>query len=190
MKRLICRSAISRPRNRRIGTRIHPPALSPTWRGRGSSLPRWGGLGGDQAHRRHRSPVYRYLSHAQHFCDRFLVGYPVKGRWHRPGGEIVSLFVDQNQEMTRALTEREFGFAVYPTRLPRRCVVAATNWPWTLYCSWWSMATIPRMNWPILYPRYEFFKECVKVFEEDGRRAGLQRQTSFLQLCQGAGNGQ
>ena len=28
--------------------------------------------------------VWRYLSHAQHMGDRFLVGYPTNGRWHDP----------------------------------------------------------------------------------------------------------
>src|SRR5262249_51517546 len=27
--------------------------------------------------------VYYLRSHAQHFCDRFLVGYPAAGHWHR-----------------------------------------------------------------------------------------------------------
>ena len=26
--------------------------------------------------------IYRYLSHAQHMGDRFLVGYPHEGAWH------------------------------------------------------------------------------------------------------------
>ena len=42
--------------------------------------------------------VYRYLSHAQHFADRFLVGYPYGGQWHHPEIDIVSLYVDQKPE--------------------------------------------------------------------------------------------
>src|ERR1700738_3349680 len=60
--------------------------------------------------------IYRYRSHAQHFTDRFLVGYPREGRWHRPNTRVASLYVDQrpvdDQSADRA---REFGFAVYPT---------------------------------------------------------------------------
>ena len=60
--------------------------------------------------------IYRLRSHAQHFCDRLLVGYPYGGRWHRPNFEIASLYVDQrpsnDQSFDRA---REFGFEVYPT---------------------------------------------------------------------------
>ena len=59
--------------------------------------------------------IYRYLSHAQHFADRFLVGYPYGGRWHRPDCKIVSLYVDQQPEGDQSQDRaREFGFAVYP----------------------------------------------------------------------------
>jgi hypothetical protein len=60
--------------------------------------------------------IYRYLSHAQHMGDRFLIGYPSDGRWHKPDIKVVSLYVDQkpkgDQSQERAT---EFGFTVYPT---------------------------------------------------------------------------
>ncbi|MCX6045992.1 MAG: hypothetical protein NT075_12855 [Chloroflexi bacterium] len=114
--------------------------------------------------------IYRYLSHAQHFCDRFLVGYPVDGQWRRPDMEIVSLYVDQrpvgDQSTDRA---REFGFAVYPT-------IAEA-----LRCGGEQLAVdavlliVEHGDYPAnekgqkLYPRHEFFKACTKVFEEDQR---------------------
>ena len=55
--------------------------------------------------------IYRYLSHAQHMGDRFLVGYPWNGRWHDSALQVVSLYVDQrgkgDQSDARA---QEFGF--------------------------------------------------------------------------------
>ena len=42
--------------------------------------------------------VWRYLSHAQHMGDRFLVGYPWEGRWHRPAIDVVALYVDQKPD--------------------------------------------------------------------------------------------
>ena len=42
--------------------------------------------------------VWRYLSHAQHMGDRFLVGYPWQGKWHRPAIDVVALYVDQKPE--------------------------------------------------------------------------------------------
>ena len=39
--------------------------------------------------------VYKYLTHAQHIGDRFIIGYPIDGEWHKPPVEVVSLYVDQ-----------------------------------------------------------------------------------------------
>ena len=114
--------------------------------------------------------VYRYLTHAQHEADRFLVGYPHKGRWHRPDMKIVSLYVDQKPEgdLSEARA-REFGFKVYPS-------VAEA-----LRCGGDKLAVDAILiigehghysrneKGQILYPRYEWFKQCVDVFEKDGR---------------------
>src|SRR5271154_4505510 len=60
--------------------------------------------------------VWRYLSHAQHMGDRFLVGYPWEGQWHRPAMDVVALYVDQKPDGDQSATRaREFGFKVYPT---------------------------------------------------------------------------
>ncbi len=114
--------------------------------------------------------IYRYLSHAQHFVDRFLVGYPYEGRWRRPNTKIVSLYVDQRPEGDQSVDRaREFGFEVYPT-------IAET-----LRCGGTELAVDAVLiigehgEYPTneksqkLYPRYEFFKQCVQVFEADGR---------------------
>ena len=113
--------------------------------------------------------IYRYLSHAQHFADRFLVGYPKEGRWHRPDMKVVSLYVDQKPEGEQSIDRaREFGFSVYPTIAEAlRCgghkiAVDAV----LLIGEHGEYPTNEKSQ--VLYPRYEFFKECVKVFEEDG----------------------
>ena len=114
--------------------------------------------------------VWRYLSHAQHMGDRFLVGYPLRGRWHRPAMDVVALYVDQkpagDQSAERA---HSFGFKVYPTISE------------TLRCGGKKLAVdgvlvigehgdYPRNEkGQILYPRYEFFREVTQVFEQDGR---------------------
>ena len=114
--------------------------------------------------------IYRYLSHAQHFADRFLVGYPKQGRWHRPDMKVVSLYVDQKPEGEQSEDRaREFGFSVYPTIAEAlRCggdelAVDAV----LLIGEHGEYPTNEKSQ--VLYPRYEFFKECVKVFETDGR---------------------
>src|SRR5215468_1712714 len=114
--------------------------------------------------------IYRHLSHGQHMGDRFLVGYPYAGAWQRPNIKVVSLYVDQKPEGDlSAERAREFGFTVYPT-------IAEA-----LRCGGEKLAVDAVMiigehgDYPrnekgqILYPRYEFFKQCVDVFEKDGR---------------------
>jgi hypothetical protein len=114
--------------------------------------------------------IYRYLSHGQHMGDRFLVGYPHNGEWHKPNMEVVSLYVDQKPEGDLSGERaQEFGFRVYPT-------IAET-----LRCGGKKLAVDAVLivaehgDYPVnekgqkQYPRYEFFQECVKVFEQDGR---------------------
>jgi hypothetical protein len=114
--------------------------------------------------------IYRYLSHAQHMGDRFLIGYPVNGAWHKGDLQVVSLYVDQRPEGDQSQERaKEFGFQVYPT-------IAET-----LRCGGDKLAVDAVLiigehgNYPknelgqVLYPRYEFFKECVDVFTKDGR---------------------
>ena len=114
--------------------------------------------------------VYRYLTHAQHFADRFLVGYPREGRWHRPNMKVVSLYVDQKPEGDQSEDRaREFGFSVYPTIADAlRCGTDKLVVDAVLLIGEHGEYHINEMS-QVLYPRYDFFKECVKVFEEDAR---------------------
>ncbi len=114
--------------------------------------------------------VWKYLSHAQHMGDRFLVGYPFEGTWRKPPIDVVSLYVDQkpddDQSEERA---RSFGFQIHPT-------IAEA-----LRCGGDKLAVDAVMliaehgNYPrnekgqVLYPRYEFFKQTVEVFRQEGR---------------------
>ena len=54
---------------------------------------------------------WRYHSHAWHMAERFLVGYPINGRWHRPPLDVVAAYVDQfpEKELSRQRAA-EFGF--------------------------------------------------------------------------------
>ena len=59
---------------------------------------------------------WRYLSHAQHMGDRFLVGYPLNGKWHEPRLDVVSLYVDQKPQSDQSeQRSQEFGFKIHPT---------------------------------------------------------------------------
>jgi hypothetical protein len=114
--------------------------------------------------------IYRYLSHVQHIADRFLVGYPVRGTWHRPDMKIVSLYVDQKPKGDLSEERaKEFGFSVYPTIAEAlRCGGEKLAVDAVLLIA--EHGEYPRNEkGQILYPRYEWFKECTGVFEKDGR---------------------
>jgi hypothetical protein len=115
---------------------------------------------------------WRYLSHAWHMGERFLVGYPIRGGWHRPPLEMVSAYVDQTpaNDLSKKRAE-EFGFKIYPKIAD------------ALRCGADRMAVDAVLiigehgNYPTNqlgqkeYPRYRFFKEVTAVFKHDGRTA-------------------
>jgi hypothetical protein len=118
--------------------------------------------------------VYRYLSHAQHIGDRFLVGYPRGGTWHKPDLKVVSLYVDQkpagDQSGERA---KELGFPVFPTIAEAlRCGGGKLAVDAVLVIG--EHGEYPRNEkGQVLYPRYDFVKQCVEVFEKDGMAVPL-----------------
>ena len=113
---------------------------------------------------------WRFHSHAWHMGERFLVGYPIAGRWHRPPFDVVSVYVDQQPEndLSRSRSE-EFGFPIYPTIAEAlRCGGKKLAVDAVLVIG--EHGDYPRNDiGQKLYPRYEFFKDVVKVFQEDGR---------------------
>ena len=113
--------------------------------------------------------VYRYLSHAQHIGDRFLVGYPRDGAWHKPDMKVVSLYVDQKPDGDQsAARAKEFDFQVYPTIAEAlRC--GGSNLAVDAVLVIGEHGDYPRNDkGQVLYPRYDFVKQCVDVFEKDG----------------------
>jgi hypothetical protein len=114
--------------------------------------------------------VWRYHSHAQHMGDRFLVGYPRDGRWHRPAMDVVSLYVDQHPEGDQSRSRAsEFRFEVYPTIAEAlRCGTDRLAVDGVLVIG--EHGDYPtNAKGQILYPRYEFFEQIARVFEQDGR---------------------
>lgn len=113
---------------------------------------------------------WRYHSHAWHMGERFLAGYPINGRWHRPALDVVAAYVDQrpDNDLSRQRSA-EFGFPIFPS-------VAAA-----LRCGGDKLAVDAVLiigehgNYPkneyqqTKYPRYEFFKQVTDVFRQDGR---------------------
>ncbi len=113
---------------------------------------------------------WRYHSHAWHMGERFLVGYPTHGHWHRPPLEVVSAYVDQHPagDLSRKRAE-EFGFTLYPT------IAAALRSGGKQLAVDAVLIVGEHGNYPSnrigqkLYPRYEFFRQVGDVFKEDGR---------------------
>ena len=114
--------------------------------------------------------IYRYLSHGQHMGDRFLVGYPYGGAWQRPNIKVVSLYVDQKPDGDLSGERaREFGFTVYPT-IAETLRAGGQKLAVDAVLIIGEHGNYPRNDkGQIQYPRYEFFQQCTKVFEEDGR---------------------
>jgi hypothetical protein len=113
---------------------------------------------------------WRYHSHAWHMAERFLHGYPIGGRWHRPAFEVVSAYVDQfpKGDLSRQRAE-EFGFKIYPTVAEAlRCGTDKLTVDAVLLIGEHGKYPVNELG-QTQYPRYELFKQTTDVFEKDGR---------------------
>lgn len=128
----------------------------------------------DQKNRKKKLAIvtteWRFRSHAWHMGERFLVGYPMQGRWHRPPLDVLAVYIDQKPEndLSRRRAQ-EFGFTIHSS-------IAET-----LRCGGDRLAVDAVLiigehgNYPTnefgqhQYPRYEFFKQVTDVFRKDGR---------------------
>ena len=109
-------------------------------------------------------------SHAQHFLDRLTEGYTWRGGWQRPRVDVASVYIDQFPEgdlakgriarhnlkqfdsVTDALTLGTGKLAVDGVVI----IGEHGDYP-------------KNEKGQTLYPRYKWFKDCVRVFEESGR---------------------
>src|SRR6266545_1551292 len=114
--------------------------------------------------------IWTDRSHAWHMAERFLHGYPVEGKWHKPPIEVVSAYVDQKPDNDlSAGRAKEFGFKVYPTIAEAlRCGGDKLAVDAVLQIG--EHGKYPRNEFnQIQYPRYEFFKKITEAFAKDGR---------------------
>jgi hypothetical protein len=116
------------------------------------------------------STIFRLQSHAQHIGDRFIVGYPFAGEWHKPDTQVVSLYVDQKPEGDLSgARAKEFGFKVYPTIAETVCC-GGSKLAVDAVLIIGEHGDYPRNEkGQVLYPRFEFFEQVAKVFESEGR---------------------
>lgn len=114
--------------------------------------------------------VWRDRSHAWHMAERFLAGYPIDGRWHRPPLDVVAAYVDQTPEgdLSRQRSA-EFGFPIYPSIAQAlRCGGDKLAVDAVLIIG--EHGNYPKSEYEqTKYPRYEFFKQVTDVFRQDGR---------------------
>ena len=114
--------------------------------------------------------VYKH-SHAQHFLDRFAEGYAWGGNWQEPRLEIASVHIAQfpeNDDLGRQRLSR------YGLKQSNSVTEALTLGGKQLAVDGVIMigehGKYPKNEkGQTRYPRYEWFKEIVKVFEASGR---------------------
>jgi hypothetical protein len=117
---------------------------------------------------------WRDRSHAWHMAERFLAGYPLKSKWHRPAIDVVSAFVDQTpkNDLSRDRA-KTYGFTIYPTVAEAlRCGTDKLAVDAVLLIGehgTYAKSDIGQTK----YPRYELFTQITDVFAKDGRTVPL-----------------
>ena len=113
--------------------------------------------------------VYWYLSHAYHIAGRFLDGYMVGDDHHFPEFGVASVRVEQpKNDLSRDLA-KEHGFRLSPT------IEDALTLGTGKLAVDGVLLICEHGDYPYnakgqkLYPRHEYFKQIVKVFEQSGR---------------------
>ena len=117
------------------------------------------------------STVYFKYSHTQHIVDRFLVGYGWNGEHHKPAMDLVSLWVDQvgNNDLSRSRAKEFPGMRIYPS-IAEALTLGGSRLAVDAVLLIGEHGRYQRNEkGQTKYPRYEFFKEIVKVFESSSR---------------------
>ena len=111
--------------------------------------------------------VWHYLSHAQHMGDRFLTGYPVRGKWHRPAMDVVSLYVDQKpkNDLSAERARRFPSMRLCPT-IAEALTLGGSKLAVDGVVLVGEHGAYPRTpKGQVQYPRYRLWQEIVKVFK-------------------------
>jgi hypothetical protein len=112
----------------------------------------------------------RRHSHAQHFLDRHAMGYTWGGTWQSPRFDIASVYIDQYPEGDLAKSRiAKYQLKSYPT------IAEALTLGTSKLAVDGVVIIAEHGNYPknekkqTRYPRYDWFKQVVKVFEATGR---------------------
>ena len=115
--------------------------------------------------------TYFKFSHAQHIVDRFLEGYGWNGTHHHPPMDLVSIYIDQIREddVSKSRLEQFPSMRLYPT-IAEALTLGGSKLAVDGVVLVGEHGRYPRNEkGQTKYPRYEFFKQIVKVFEDSGR---------------------
>ena len=112
----------------------------------------------------------RPLAHAQHFLDRLTLGYPWAGKWQQPRVEVAGVYIDQfpDGDLARGRAQRH-NLKLYPT-VSEALTLGTGKLAVDGVVIIGEHGTYPKSaKGMVQYPRYRWFKEVVKVFEQSGR---------------------
>jgi hypothetical protein len=112
----------------------------------------------------------RTHSHAQHFLDRMTLGYNWAGKWVEPRIDVASVYIDQFPEgdLAKGRAARH-KLKIYPT-IEEALTLGGRDLAVDGVVIIAEHGKYPKnAKGQTLYPRYEFFKRVVKVFEKSGR---------------------
>lgn len=114
--------------------------------------------------------IVRKYSHAQHFVDRFLEGYGWQGRHYYPAVKLAGLYVDQFPEGDLARDRsRRHGVPIFSS-VEEALTLGGSKLAVDGVLTIGEHGRYPKNEkGQTLYPRYKWFKQIVKVFEESGR---------------------
>ena len=109
-------------------------------------------------------------SHAQHFLDRMTLGYSWAGEWVAPRLDVASVYIDQfpEDDLAKSRVARH-KLKLYPT-IEEALTCGGSNLAVDGVVIIAEHGKYPKNDkGQTLYPRYEFFKTCVKLFEREGK---------------------
>jgi hypothetical protein len=114
--------------------------------------------------------VYQH-SHAQHFLDRHCMGYTWGGRWQAPRFDVASVYIEQKIKEGDLAQQRiaKYGLKEYST------IAEALTLGTSKLAVDGVVIIAEHGDYPknekeqTRYPRYDWFKQVVKVFEASGR---------------------
>ena len=109
-------------------------------------------------------------SHAQHFLDRLALGYKWGGRWLAPEVDLAAIYIDhfQKNDVGRGKA-KAYGIPVFPS-IAEALTMGTGKLAVDGVIIIGEHGEYPKNEkGQVLYPRYRFFKEVVKVFEDSGR---------------------